>query len=163
MLNHVVLNISVAAADQLQPVQQLIWQGNVGTAVPFLLLLTHALLGVWALYRRRHVRWRPAAHAAIRPGDRWGLGYGIGLQCGRAIIGAIGFGGHVAFTAPGETVSLPRRLQQNARDHNATAAISSEVFVVAGHGFPHGSEILATLRGRATPMALHFVHAAPKL
>jgi len=89
--------------------------------------------------------------------------YGIGLHCGRAIIGEIGFGGHVAFTALGDTVNLAHRLQEYARDHDATAAISSEVFVVAGHGFPQGSETLATLRGRATPMAVHLVHAAPVL
>jgi adenylate cyclase len=85
------------------------------------------------------------------------LRYGIGLHCGRAIVGEIGFAGQVAFTALGDTVNLAHRLQEYARDHDAAAAVSSDVFVVAGTGLPPGGETLVTLRGRAAPIAVHLV------
>jgi adenylate cyclase len=88
------------------------------------------------------------------------LRYGIGLHCGRAIVGEIGFAGQVAFTALGDTVNLAHRLQEYARDHDAAAAVSSDVFVVAGTGLPPGGETLVTLRGRAAPIAVHLVGAA---
>jgi adenylate cyclase len=80
--------------------------------------------------------------------------YGIGLHCGRAIVGEIGFGGHVAFTALGDTVNLAHRLQEYAKDHAAAAAVSAEVFKVAGEPERCGIERCATLRGRSTPVAL---------
>ncbi len=79
------------------------------------------------------------------------LRYGVGLHCGRAIVGEIGFGSHVAFTALGETVNLAHRLQEHARDAGATAVISSEVFQIAGADAAHLREIAITLRGRNKP------------
>jgi adenylate cyclase len=81
----------------------------------------------------------------------------IGLHCGRAIVGEIGFGGQAAFTALGDTVNLAHRLQEHARDHDAAAAVSSDVFVVAGIGLPPSGETQVTLRGRAAPIAVHLV------
>jgi adenylate cyclase len=60
------------------------------------------------------------------------LRYGIGLHCGRAIFGEIGFGQHVAFTALGETINLAHRLQELARDLEVAAVISEAVFTTAG-------------------------------
>jgi adenylate cyclase len=87
------------------------------------------------------------------------LRYGIGLHCGRAIVGEIGFGGHVAFTALGDTVNLAHRLQECARDHDAVAAISSDVFTVAAV-MPNMPERLVTLRGRAAPFSIRMLGAA---
>jgi len=84
------------------------------------------------------------------------LRYGIGLHCGRAIVGELGFGGHVAFTALGDTVNLAHRLQEYARDQDAAAAVSNDVFVVSGEAFPHRME-MASLRGRTAPFALHLL------
>jgi len=80
--------------------------------------------------------------------------YGIGLHCGRAIVGEIGFGGHVAFTALGDTVNLAHRLQEYAKDNDAAAAVSAEVFKVAGEPPRCGIETFATLRGRSAPVSL---------
>jgi adenylate cyclase len=82
------------------------------------------------------------------------LRYGVGLHCGRAIVGEIGFGRHVAFTALGETVNLAYRLQEHARDAGATAVISSEVFVIAGADATALREAAVTLRGRNKPPLL---------
>jgi adenylate cyclase len=87
------------------------------------------------------------------------LRYGIGLHCGRAIVGEIGFGGHVAFTALGDTVNLAHRLQEYARDHDAVAAISTDVFTVAAV-FPPAPERLVTLRGRSSALSIRLLHEA---
>lgn len=88
------------------------------------------------------------------------LRYGIGLHCGRAIIGEIGFGQHVAFTALGETINLAHRLQEVARDREAVAAISEELFAVAGDGAAPYAKFTVSLRGRALPLAARIVDAA---
>jgi adenylate cyclase len=83
--------------------------------------------------------------------------YGIGLHCGRAVVGEIGFGGHVAFTALGDTVNLAHRLQEYAKDHDASAAVSADVFRVAGEAPRCGIERVAILRGRAAPVAVRLL------
>jgi adenylate cyclase len=60
------------------------------------------------------------------------LRYGIGLHCGRAIVGEIGFGRHVAFTALGETINTAHGLQELARDRGAEAVVSAQVYGAAG-------------------------------
>ncbi len=87
------------------------------------------------------------------------LRYGIGLHCGRAIVGEIGFGGHVAFTVLGETVNTAHRLQEHARETGAIAVISAEVFATAAVA-AELPESLAMLRGRTTPLAVRLLHAA---
>ena len=57
LLDHATLNISIAAADRVLQVQRFVWQGLVGTAVLYAALTIHPLLGLWALYARRHFRW----------------------------------------------------------------------------------------------------------
>ena len=78
------------------------------------------------------------------------LRYGVGLHCGRAIVGEIGFGRHVAFTALGETINTAHRLQELARDRNAEAAVSAQVYAAAGIAAP-GME-KALVRGHAAVM-----------
>ncbi len=76
------------------------------------------------------------------------LRYGAGLHCGRTIVGEIGFADQVAFTALGETVNIAHRLQEMARDFEATAIVSDAVFATAGmpaHAWA-GTEI--PIRGR---------------
>jgi adenylate cyclase len=85
------------------------------------------------------------------------LRYGIGVHCGRAIVGEIGFSRHVAFTALGETVNLAHGLQELSRAWAVAAVISQEVFAVAGAD-PGGLEAAeATPRGRAVPIAVRVV------
>jgi adenylate cyclase len=87
------------------------------------------------------------------------LRYGIGLHCGRAIVGEIGFAKHVAFTALGETVNLAHALQDLARDLDVAAVVSDEVFKVAGADPAGYASIEATLRGRQAPLMVRAVDA----
>jgi adenylate cyclase len=85
------------------------------------------------------------------------LRYGIGLHCGRAIVGEIGFERHVAFTALGETVNLAHRLQELARDLMVPCVISEEVFSVAGTDPAPFAELAANLRGTADTLPVRVV------
>jgi adenylate cyclase len=85
------------------------------------------------------------------------LRYGIGLHCGRAIVGEIGFGRHVAFTALGETINTAHRLQELARDRDAEAVISAQVYGAAGV-VGTGMEA-APVRGRAAVMDVQILRA----
>ncbi len=68
----------------------------------------------------------------FRQEARQTLRYGIGLHCGRAIVGDIGFGRHLAFTALGETINTAHRLQELARDRDAEAVVSAQLYTTAG-------------------------------
>lgn len=57
LTNHALGNISLAAMGAGLVVQKFIWQGIIGTAALYLALATHFLLGLWALYKRRHYGW----------------------------------------------------------------------------------------------------------
>ncbi len=88
------------------------------------------------------------------------LRYGIGLHCGRAIVGEIGFARHVAFTALGETVNVAHSLQELAREWSVAAVISQEVFAVAGADATALDALDALPRGRAAPLVVHVVREA---
>ena len=106
-----------------------------------------------------------AGMAALAPlfGQETGqvLRYGVGLHCGRAIVGEIGFARHVAFTALGETVNVAHGLQELARDMGVAAVISDEVFGVAGQDGDAYAGMEATVRGRGAPLLVRAVEARP--
>ncbi len=83
------------------------------------------------------------------------LGYGIGLACGPALVGEIGVGETLAFTALGETVNLAHRLQEMARESGIAAAVMARVFTTAALPPPSEPDI-ATPRGHA-PIARHLL------
>lgn len=85
------------------------------------------------------------------------LRYGIGLHCGRAIVGEIGFGQHVAFTALGETINLAHRLQELARDLEVAAVISEAVFTEAGADPSRYALVEATPRGHGATLLVRTV------
>jgi adenylate cyclase len=57
LTNHALGNISVSAMEAGLVVQKFIWQGLLGTCALYLALTVHFLLGLWALYQRRHYGW----------------------------------------------------------------------------------------------------------
>lgn len=57
LANHALGNLSVAAMERGLAVQKFVWQGVLGTYALYLSLATHFLLGLWALYQRRHYGW----------------------------------------------------------------------------------------------------------
>jgi adenylate cyclase len=60
LIDHALCNISYAAADAMLLVQKFIWQGIAGTALLYGALLCHVVLGLQALWARRHFRWSRA-------------------------------------------------------------------------------------------------------
>ncbi len=60
LVDHALCNVSVAMADAMLVVQKWIWQSYAGTALLYGALLFHALLGLQALWARRHFRWSRA-------------------------------------------------------------------------------------------------------
>lgn len=104
--------------------------------------LPHALAPVAALFREQMDQ---------------AFDYGLGLHCGQAIVGEVGFGRGVAFTAMGETVNLAHRLQDLARDFATTAVVSEAVFVTAGlSGAPYPATA-ATVRGLRRPVPVRLL------
>ena len=57
LTNHALGNLSLAAMECGLAVQKFVWQGMLGTSALYLALATHFLLGIWALYQRRHYGW----------------------------------------------------------------------------------------------------------
>ena len=109
----------------------------------------------------RAVRAASAEFASLAPifGQEAGvaLRYGIGLHCGPAIVGEIGFGDHVVFTALGETINLAHRLQELARTHDVAAAVSQAVFAIAGEDDSNLAGLTTSLRGTTTPLPVRLL------
>jgi adenylate cyclase len=83
---------------------------------------------------------------------RMELRYSIGVHCGRAIVGEIGFGRQIAFTALGDTINTAHRLQELAREQDVAAVISEQVYGLADVAAPSLPAMAASLRGRAGPV-----------
>jgi adenylate cyclase len=74
--------------------------------------------------------------------------FGIGIHCGDAMVGEIGFRDYVTFTALGDAPNVASRLQQMTKDLGCEALISDAVFTHAGlAGDPLPVETLV-VRGR---------------
>ncbi len=84
---------------------------------------------------------------------------GVGVHCGPAIVGEIGFGRHVTTTALGDVVNTAARLQSMTREFECRAIVSDAVFARAGMT-PRGIAREVSLRGRAAPLAVHLVDEA---
>ena len=57
-INHALGNISLAAMEAGLEYHVWLWQSRVGTLVLYSALAVHASLGLWALYERRHFRFK---------------------------------------------------------------------------------------------------------
>ncbi len=60
LLNHTLGNISLPAMEAGLLVQKWLWQGIAGTTLLYGALSVHFVLGMWALYERRHFGWTRA-------------------------------------------------------------------------------------------------------
>ncbi len=56
--NHALGNVSLAAMEAGLEYHVLLWHSLIGTVLLYTALAVHALLGLWALYERRHFRWK---------------------------------------------------------------------------------------------------------
>jgi adenylate cyclase len=78
------------------------------------------------------------------------IDFGVGVHCGQAVVGEIGFRDHVAFTAMGEAPNVASRLEALTKELRCDAVVSDDVLRHGGLAAemltlePH----LASLRGR---------------
>ncbi|MGF6695995.1 adenylate cyclase [Paraburkholderia sp. MM5496-R1] len=74
--------------------------------------------------------------------------FGIGLHCGAAVMGEIGFREHVTFTAIGDPLNVASRLEQLTKEIACEAIVSEQVFQHAGVPAAGLPQLAARLRGR---------------
>ncbi|WP_316155013.1 adenylate/guanylate cyclase domain-containing protein [Cupriavidus sp. BIC8F] len=89
--------------------------------------------------------------------------FGIGLHCGRAVMGQIGFREHIAFTAIGDPLNVASRLEQLTKELACEAIVSEQVFQHAGvlaAGLP---QLSARLRGRDDPVTVRVLSKAARM
>jgi adenylate cyclase len=94
------------------------------------------------------------AQQVIKP-----IRFGIGLHCGRTVMGEIGFRDHVTFTALGDPLNVASRLEQMTKEIGCEAIVSEEVFRQAGVSVTNLPQLSAQLRGRDDPVPVRVLHA----
>jgi adenylate cyclase len=101
---------------------------------------------------------RELAEAARSP-----VRFGIGINGGDVIVGDIGYGENVAYTALGDAVNVAARLQDMTKEFGCQAVVSDEVCKLAGfaNGASQGAEI--KVRGRPEPVVVRKVADAATL
>jgi adenylate cyclase len=89
--------------------------------------------------------------------------FGIGINGGEVIIGDVGHGENIAFTALGDAVNVAARLQDMSKELECEVVISDEVYQTAG--LPHDGTQLKeiTVRGRTAPIVVRTVLKAENL
>ena len=95
--------------------------------------------------------------------ERTVIRFGIGINGGEVIVGDIGYGENVAFTALGDAVNVAARLQDMSKELECEVVISDEVYQTAG--LPRDQLQLKeiTIRGRAAPIVVRTVLKAENL
>ncbi|CAG9187562.1 adenylate/guanylate cyclase domain-containing protein [Cupriavidus pinatubonensis] len=89
--------------------------------------------------------------------------FGIGLHCGRAVMGQIGFREHVAFTAIGDPLNVASRLEQLTKELACEAIVSEQVFQHAGVLAADLPQLSARLRGRDDPVTVRVLSKATRM
>ncbi len=87
------------------------------------------------------------------------IDFGIGVHCGQAVVGEIGFRDHVAFTALGDAPNVASRLESLTKDLGCEAVVSDDVLRHGGLGadIMELESHLASLRGRTEPVPVRLV------
>lgn len=91
------------------------------------------------------------------------LRIGIGIHCGPAIVGEMGYGNVVSFTAVGDTVNTASRLETMTKRWGAQLVVSEDLAKLAGvdlSGFPTEP---TEVRGRQGAMNVHVIADARTL
>lgn len=89
--------------------------------------------------------------------------FGIGLHCGRAVMGEIGFREHVTFTAIGDPLNVASRLEQLTKEIACEAIVSEQVFQHAGVCAAGLPQLAARVRGRDDAVPVRVLSKAAQM
>ena len=91
------------------------------------------------------------------------LRIGIGIHCGPAIVGEMGYGSVVSFTAVGDTVNTASRLETITKNWGAQLVVSEDVATLAGIDLSSFPTEQTEVRGRQGTMTVRIVADARDL
>ncbi|NKB58244.1 MAG: 2Fe-2S iron-sulfur cluster binding domain-containing protein [Alphaproteobacteria bacterium] len=91
------------------------------------------------------------------------LRIGIGIHCGPAIVGAMGFGDTVSVTAIGDSVNIASRLETQTKDFHAELVVSRTTVQQSGLDLSSFEIQDVAIRGRTEPLSVHVVRTARDL
>ena len=91
------------------------------------------------------------------------LRIGIGIHCGPAIVGAMGFGDTVSVTAVGDSVNTASRLETQTKEFGSELVVSEHTVQLSGVDLSTFQEEEVTIRGRTEPLSVRVVPAARDL
>ena len=85
------------------------------------------------------------------------LRLGIGIHVGSAVVGRMGYGDSVYFTAVGDTVHVAARLEQATKDYGCELVVSEDAVARAHFDAATFPQHEVTLRNRATPVLVRVI------
>jgi adenylate cyclase len=85
------------------------------------------------------------------------LKIGIGIHCGPAVVGRMGYGSTVHLTAIGDTVNVASRLQDLTKEYSCQMIISEQVAEQAGLTVSEFPRHELTVRNRREALAIFVV------
>lgn len=85
------------------------------------------------------------------------LRIGIGIHCGPAIVGMMGYGAATSVTAIGDSVNTASRLETQTKEYGAQLVVSQSTAQRAGVDFSAFERHDILIRGRSEPMTVHVV------
>ena len=91
------------------------------------------------------------------------LRIGIGIHCGAAVVGRMGYGSAIHVTAIGDTVNVASRLQDLTKEFKCQLVISEEVALQAGVDAAELSRHEVTVRNRGEALVIYAVDDVPKI
>lgn len=95
--------------------------------------------------------------------ERSPVRFGVGIHGGDVIIGDIGYGDNIAFTALGDAVNVAARLQEMTKEFACEVVVSDDVYALAGLPGEAAKATNAVVRGHAAPMVVRTIADAESL
>ncbi len=92
-----------------------------------------------------------------------GIGFGVGVHCGTAVVGEIGHGAMRTFTTLGDAANVAARLEGLCKEFGCEAVISADVWRTAALPADGLLAHEAILRGRSAPLLVHPVERLAQL
>ncbi len=91
------------------------------------------------------------------------LRIGIGIHCGPAVVGRMGYGPSIHLTAIGDTVNVASRLQDSTKEYQCQLVISEEVARQSGLNITDLPSHELTVRNRRAALAIYTVDDVSKI